>query len=149
MTVTDQCTHASATVTAPRVQSSAARRRARAYAVGASAVATSAVWAVANATGVDFRLTDSHSSVVISLSTVIGFTLFCAGLGWVALAVLERFTARALRVWTGLAVAVLALSIVPIFLEQANAGTRIALMCIHLAVAAVLIPLLGRSAKQG
>jgi hypothetical protein len=126
----------------------AQRRRVRAYALGGAALATSAVWVVADAMGVDFRLTDSHSSVVIGLPTVIGFTLLCAGLGWAALAVLERFTSRAIRSWTGLAATVLTLSMVPIFLEHATAGTRSSLVLIHLAVAAVLIPMLRKSANQ-
>ncbi|MGX7678819.1 DUF6069 family protein [Jatrophihabitans sp. DSM 45814] len=133
---------------AASVQSPKTRRLARAYALGCAAVATSAVWGVAKAAGVDFKLTDSQGSVVIGLPTVIGFTLFCAGLGWAALAVLERFSARAIRIWTGLAVGVLALSIVPIFLEHATAGTRTSLIFIHVAVAAVLIPSFRKSANE-
>jgi len=133
----------------PPTRPEAARRRAvRALALTSAALGASAVWAIADAMGVDFRLRDAQSSVVIGLPTVIGFTLLCAGLGWAALAVLERFSRRAVRLWTGLAVAVLVLSIVPIFLEHATAGTRAGLVVIHLAVAVVVIPLLRQSASR-
>jgi hypothetical protein len=123
------------------------RRLVRASAIGSAAVATSAVWAVADALGTRFRLSDSHGSVVIGLSTVIGFTLICGALGWATLAGLERFSRRARAIWTGLAVSVLVLSLVPIFLEHATAGTQAALVVIHLAVAAVLIPVLRYTSK--
>lgn len=133
---------------AQRSISATCRRGERAVAVGLSALATSAVWAVADISGTDFRLSDAQSSVVIGLPTVVGFTLFCAGFGWAALAVLERFARRAVAAWTGLAIGVLLLSIVPIFLEHATDGTRLALVVIHVVVAAVLIPLLRRSAGR-
>jgi hypothetical protein len=123
------------------------RRLIRAAAIGSAAVATSAVWAVADALGANFRLSDSQGSVVISLSIVIGFTVVCAALGWIVLAGLERFSRRATSIWTGLAVSVLVLSFVPIFLEHATVGTRAALVLIHLAVAVVLIPVLRHTSK--
>jgi hypothetical protein len=69
-------------------------------------------------------------------------TALIALLGWGALALLERVTRHARTVWTGLAVAVLAVSFVPIAVEKATADTKIVLVLIHLVVAAVLIPML-------
>jgi hypothetical protein len=49
-------------------------------------------------------------------------------------------------VWTGVAVAVLAVSFLPLAGDGMDTGTRTALALMHLAVAAVLIPgLAGRS----
>ncbi|MDQ2846830.1 MAG: DUF6069 family protein [Actinomycetota bacterium] len=148
MTATVQTAPSGQTTSGPCPISTTRRRDQRAVAVGLSALATSAVWAVADLSGADFRLSDAQGSVVIGLPIVVGFSLFCARLGWAALAVLERFARRAVAVWTGLAIAVLLLSIVPTFLEHATDGTRSALVVIHVTVAAVLIPLLRRSAGR-
>jgi hypothetical protein len=50
-------------------------------------------------------------------------------------------------VWTTLAVAVLALSFVPIAIEQATTSTKIMLAVIHIVVAGVLVPALRASAR--
>lgn len=139
------------TTTATTGSGKARRRRLRAAAAGLAAVATSATWLGASATGVDFRLTDATGSVVLGLPIIIAFTLWFAALGWISLALLERVTRRrpgaARTAWTVLAAAFTALSLVPIYLETATAGTKASLTVVHLAVAAVLIPLYRRSAR--
>ena len=120
------------------------RRLVRATSVVAAAAGASAVWLLVSATGTDFLLSDSTGSVTISLPITIIFSLIFGVLGWAALAVAERFVRRPQAVWTRLAVAVWALSLVPIFLEDATAGTKIGLLLVHTAVAAVLIPALRR-----
>ncbi len=122
-----------------------ARRRIRAAAVGGTVLANTLLWLGADALGVDFVLTDSAGTGVVGLVPTIAFTVIFALLGWGTLALLERFTRRARTIWTVLATVVLLLSMVPIFLEQATTGTRTALVLIHLAVAAVLIPALRKS----
>nr|WP_245651549.1 DUF6069 family protein [Streptosporangium amethystogenes] len=79
---------------------------------------------------------------------VIGFTLVLALLGWGALAVLEQYIRRARTIWTVIAIAVLMLSFVPILGVEATSGTKSMLSLMHLAVAAVLIPRLRRSAPK-
>lgn len=61
-------------------------------------------------------------------------------LGWAALAVLERFTARAGVIWTVAALLVLAVSFVPFLSVEATTGSQVVLALTHVAVAAVLIP---------
>ncbi|MFE4583074.1 DUF6069 family protein, partial [Streptomyces chartreusis] len=57
---------------------------------------------------------------------------------------------RARAIWTGVAGAVLAVSLVPFIGDGMDSGTRISLALMHLAVAAVLIPgLRGRSSAAG
>ncbi|MFC0434758.1 DUF6069 family protein [Kutzneria buriramensis] len=129
---------------AVRPTSATRRRLRRAGSVLAAAAAAGVVSLVGSAVGVDFLLSDSMGAVVISLPIVLIFGTAFGVLGWAALAVLERFTAKARAIWTGLAVAVLALSLPPIFLEDATAGTKIGLVLVHGAVAAVLIPLMRR-----
>ena len=124
------------------------RRLLRAGSVAATAVATSAFWLIASAAGTDFLLSDSMGSATISLPVTIAFSLVFGLLGWGALALLERFTQRARTVWTVLAVVVLLLSLLPIFAEDATTATKIALVLIHTAVAAVLIPALRRHAGR-
>jgi hypothetical protein len=132
---------ASAAVIRP---TSTRRRLRRAGSVLAAAAAAGVVSLVGSAAGVDFLLSDSMGAVVISLPIVLLFGTAFGLLGWAALAVLERFTLKARAVWTVLAVAVLALSLPPIFLEEATVATQIGLVLVHGAVAAVLIPLLRR-----
>jgi hypothetical protein len=120
------------------------RRRRRLIAMLAATLATSVIWLIAHALGADFTLRASGQSVTVGLPAVIGFTLWFAGLGWAALALLERYTRRAATLWTLLASAVFLLSVIPIFAEHATAGTRAALVLIHTSVAVILIPLLRR-----
>ncbi|QUQ65609.1 DUF6069 family protein [Kutzneria sp. CA-103260] len=123
------------------------RRLRRAGSVVAAALGAAVVWLIASAAGVDFLLSDSMGAVTISLPVVLIFSAVFGVLGWASLAVLERFTRRSRAVWTIIAAAVLALSLPPIFLEDATTGTKIALVLVHTAVAAVLIPALRRDAK--
>ncbi|HEY2765851.1 MAG TPA: DUF6069 family protein [Pseudonocardiaceae bacterium] len=126
----------------PQSSTARARRGRRAGAVVGAVLANCLLWLVARALGVDFVLSDSLGTGVLGLGTVIVFTLVFGLLGWGTLAGLERFTRRARTTWTVIATVVLLLSLVPIFLEHATTGTRTALVLLHLAVAAVLIPAL-------
>lgn len=131
----------------PERASRTRRRRERAAAPLAATVATGAVWLAGHVLGVDYLLRDSIGKATISLPVVIVFTLIFGFLGWAALAVLEHYTRRAVTAWTVLATAVTLLSLLPILAEHATGGTKAALAVIHLSVAAVLIPLLRRSAS--
>ena len=123
------------------VRSAVAQRRLhRGGAIVAAMALNAVLWGIASLLGTDFLLTDSMGSAVISLPIAVIFTGVFGLLGWGLLALLERFTGRAVAIWTGVAVAVALLSIVPIFLEGASTATRVALTVLHLAVAAVLVP---------
>jgi Family of unknown function (DUF6069) len=120
----------------------ATARRSRGLAVGATVAVTSAIYVAGRALGADFSLTDPGKTEAhrLILPEIAVFTLVFALLGWGALALLERHTRRARAIWTALAGAVLALSLVPIAIEQATGDTKALLVLIHVAVAAVLIP---------
>ncbi|MEU8344182.1 hypothetical protein SAMN05443665_1001548 [Actinomadura meyerae] len=125
-------------------------RRVRATAVGAAVAANVALYLAASAAGTDFLLTDpgkdqSHHLIVPEIAA---FTLLFALLGWGTMALLERFTRHARTVWSVLAAAVLALSFVPLGLEQASPATRAALAVIHIVVAVALLPLVRRPAGR-
>jgi Family of unknown function (DUF6069) len=120
----------------------ATARHGRGLAVGLTVVLTGAIYLAGRALGTDFSLTDPGKSEAhrLILPEITVFTLLFALLGWGALALLERHTRRAKAIWTALAGAVLALSLVPIAVEQATGDTKALLVLIHVAVAAVLIP---------
>jgi len=133
-----------ATVATPQAARTATThpRRTRGLAVVASAVATGTIYVAARALGTDFTLTDPGKTEAhqLILPEIVVFTLVFALLGWGVLALLERYARRARTIWTALAGAVLLLSFVPIALEQATGDTKILLAVIHVAVAAVLVP---------
>jgi hypothetical protein len=133
-------TTTTATATRPVTTPAGTVRRTRALAAVSATAATSAVWGVMHAAGADFVISTSSSRGTISLPVVVLVTLGFSAVGWAALALLERFTRSAARIWTTLALVVTALSLVPIFLDSASGTTRAGLTLIHLAVAAVLIP---------
>jgi hypothetical protein len=128
-----------------------ARRRVRVAAVAGAALLSSLLFLVARAFGTDFTITDPgvgkppHTFV---LPEITGISLFFALLGWAALAVLERYTTRAARVWGVLATTVLVLSMVPIGIERATPDTKLMLAVIHVAVAVALVPMIRHRASQ-
>lgn len=100
------------------------------------------VWLVADPVlGHRLRVTDGEQSLGIGVMPVMSVALLAALAGWGLLAALERAGARRARaVWTGVALAVLALSFLPLTGDGMDGGTRAALALMHLAVAVVLIP---------
>jgi hypothetical protein len=68
---------------------------------------------------------------------------------WALLALLERLTARARTIWTIVAVVVLVASLgTPLLGSGVTAANRAVLELLHLAVGAVLIPALRRTAAS-
>jgi hypothetical protein len=108
------------------------------------------VWVVVDPLlGVDLSVTRSGTTTVVGPGLVVGMALGAALLGWALLAVLERFTSRAGRVWTITAVAVLLLSFaMPFNSGKADPSAKWSLLMMHVAVGAVLIPLLSRSSRS-
>jgi len=126
--------------TSPARTAAAQRRIHRGGAILAAMALNAVLWGIASLFGADFVLTDPTGTGVVTLFVAVIFTAIFGLLGWGLLAVLERFTRRAAAIWTGVAIAVALLSIVPIFLEGASTATRVALTVLHLAVAVVLVP---------
>ncbi|MCR2785536.1 MULTISPECIES: DUF6069 family protein [unclassified Microbacterium] len=101
------------------------------------------VWLVASIAGVRLEVTSPVAgSIAISIPLVLITVMVAAAAAWALLAVLERRLENGTRVWTITAVAVLVVSVVPLFLLGASLATVIALGLMHLAVGLTLILLL-------
>ncbi|MET8154052.1 DUF6069 family protein [Actinoplanes sp. NPDC049668] len=118
------------------------RRLTRGLAVVAAVGATYTVWTLAHQiAGVELVVDGgSVTPAAVVLATVI------AGLAaWALLALLERLTRRAAAIWSGIAGAVLLVSLLGPIGSAVGAGATAALVAMHLAAGAVLIPLLAHS----
>jgi Family of unknown function (DUF6069) len=111
---------------------------------GADAAAVG-VWLVARyGVGVQLR-TPGFTSMQYSASLTVGFVLVASTVaslaGWGVVTLIERVTRRPRRAWitTGVLLTVVSLS-APLSGHGITATERLALVCMHLAVAAVLIP---------
>jgi len=121
----------------------------RAVAVTAAALAALVVWSVAvPLLGVHLtvRTTPGSSMQTIGAGLVVAVGLLVSLLGWGLLAALERRTQRAGTVWTATAGVVLLLSLTGPFTGAVTTASKVSLVVLHLTVAAVLIPLLRRTA---
>jgi len=136
----------SAPTTSP-VRTTRARRTARVVAVGAAVLAALAVWVIADPVlGADLTVIREGVVTEIGGITVLVMATAAALLGWAFLAVLERFTAKARRIWLVTALVVLVLSFVmPFNSGEIDASAQVALLAMHVALGAVLIPLLVRT----
>lgn len=126
------------------------RAPARALSVAGGVAAAVAVWAIA-VPGLGVKLLirfGGGSPQPVHAELVVGAALAASLCGWGLLAMLERRTPHALAVWTtvALVVTIASLSLPAVAGITAAAATALALM--HLAVAAVLIPALRRSAAR-
>ena len=108
----------------------------------AAAATTTVLAAIAMAIGVDFEMPDGGESVPLMGFTQLTFVFSVIGVG-IAAAV-RRWSSRPATVFLRIALALTAVSLVPPFLVDANAGTVVALLVLHLAAAAVVIPVLTR-----
>jgi hypothetical protein len=101
---------------------------------------------VARGMGAELRVDsgDGRPPQTIGLAFAAIVALAVSLLAWGVRATLDRLTGRAAVVWTALAVTVLLVSFVPVYYVEASSGTKVALVSMHLAVAAVLVPVLGR-----
>ncbi|GAA4364894.1 DUF6069 family protein [Actinomadura sp. NPDC048032] len=117
-------------------------RPARALAVAGAVAAALAVWAVGEPLlGQDLVIRQEGQEPRDLGAAAIGvFALAPSLLGWVLMAVLEKVTRLAARIWTATALVLLAVSFLPVIGVQASGGTRAVLALTHLAVGAVLIP---------
>ena len=78
---------------------------------------------------------------------VIGVSLAASLLGWLLLAVLDKRTPRARAVWTSAALVALVASLaLPLSAATTTAATA-GLIVMHFAVAAIVIPSIGRSGR--
>jgi len=129
--------------------SRAARIRYRLLAVAVAVVAPIVVWIVASVAGVDFVVTSpAFGTLSIDVPLVIVSTVPIALAAWGVLALLERRTPRARRIWTIMGVVVLVLSLPPLALLEATVATKVALGFMHLAAGLPLILMLRHGARD-
>ncbi|MGP3922397.1 DUF6069 family protein [Streptomyces sp. 8N616] len=119
--------------------------RIRALAALGAVLADTLIWIVAStALDVDLRVPDgpgSTSTSELALPAVVISVAVVSLVAWGLLAALERLNRRARALWTAAAAGVLVLSLfAPLFSAGLTAGSRITLVCLHLAVGAILIP---------
>ena len=129
------------------------RRIARLTAVAAAMASALAIWVIAElALGIDLRapaFDGSAETLPIRAQDVILVGALLSFAGWGFIAVLERLTAHARRVWLVIAVAALVLSLgTPLAGAGVTLANRLVLMLMHLAVGSVLIPALYRSSPR-
>jgi len=125
------------------------RRRTRALAVLAAAGATFTVWAIAHPlAGADLVVDTGSGLTTVTPAAVVLVTVVVGLAAWGLLALLERFTRRPAAVWTWIAGAVLLISLLGPIGSAVGAGATAALVAMHLATGAVLIPLMARSSVQ-
>jgi hypothetical protein len=121
------------------------RRRTRALAVLATAGATYTVWAIAHPlAGADLIVDTGSGRTTVTPAAVVLVTIVVGLAAWGLLALVERFSRRAAAVWSGIAGAVLLISLLGPIGSAVGAGATAALVAMHLATGAVLIPLLSR-----
>ena len=123
-------------------------RRARALAVAGAVAAALAVWAVGEPLlGHDLVVQQEGQEPRDLGAAAVGvFALVPSRLGWALLAALEGVTPLAGRIWTAAALALLAVSFLPVTGVEATGGSKAVLALAHVAVGAVLIPVFHRTA---
>ncbi|WP_433684806.1 DUF6069 family protein [Nocardia sp. CA-119907] len=117
-----------------------------ASAIGGAVLGTALLWAAARGLDVELRVDarNGRPPQVVGLPLVAGSTLVVSLLASATRKWLDRYADRAPTVWIRLTVTVLLVSLAPMAYVQASGTAKATLALMHVAVAAVLIPLLAR-----
>ena len=118
------------------------RTQSRAAAVALATFLPVATWVIAvplSGVALDVPLREAAGTHPIGLPAVLVTALAAALAGWTLLVVLERVTRWAAPIWTVSALAVLAVSFVPLLDAAMPAGTAITFAIMRLVLAGVLI----------
>jgi hypothetical protein len=125
------------------------RRRTRALAIVAATGATFTVWAVAHPlAGADLIVDTGSGRTTVTPAAVVLTTVVAGLAAWGLLALIERSTRRAATIWSWIAGAVLVISLLGPIGSAIGGGATAALVAMHLAAGAVLIPVLARSSVR-
>ena len=135
---------ASATIREHTTTATGRGGRTRVLGVGGAVLAAVAVWVLAvPLLGLHLVVRFGNASPQsVGIGFVVAASLIASLAGWGLLVMLERRTTRARAIWTGVAIAVLLVSLSLPLVAGTTASTRVALAAMHVAVAAVLIPAL-------
>ncbi|MDA1361133.1 DUF6069 family protein [Glycomyces luteolus] len=130
----------------PAVKAPAPVWRTRLLALAVTMAAAVLAWVVAHAAGVELEASQPGGEAMpVGIVNVVMSVVLFGGLGWLARAILDRFAKhRAVLVWRIGAGVVFALEVLPIVLAEATLGMKVFLAVLHVIVAAILIPVLGR-----
>ena len=124
------------------------RRRNRALTVLAAVVVAVVVWAVAALLlGLDMQAVQGGAATTVGIGSVVAASAVASLAGWALLAVLERFTPRAMTIWTVVAVLVTVLSLAGPLGNAATLAAGAPLAVMHLVVGAVVIVGFRRTAR--
>lgn len=120
--------------------------RTRLIALLAAAAAVAVIAVIGSALGAEMKATNPGQPTIEITPVVAAIAaLIAGGLGWLARKVLDRFAPRkAARVWLIGASVVFLLQLFPPLLTEATTGTKITLLLMHVAVAAILVPVLAK-----
>ena len=94
----------------------------------------------------NFRFGAGHIQT-IAIGQVIGVTVAASLLGWLLLALLERRTPHARRLWATIALAALAASLALPLAAATTTSAAAGLIVMHLTVGAVVIPAMAHTAR--
>lgn len=115
--------------------------------VAAGAVAAAVVWGIALITG-GIQLTTNGTVTDMPLWQVLAAAVVVGLAGWGLLAVLEWRLPRARKAWTTAAAIVAVLSLAgPLAVPGIEAGDRVWLLVMHVALALAYIPAMARTAS--
>ena len=133
-------------------EAASGQRKVRVSALPGAAVATVVVWLLAKEVfGMALHQPsfDTRAPQLLTPAFVATIGALAALLGWGTLALLERAGARGARLWLFTAGAVFVLSLAgPFSGHGISTSNRLALVGMHVAAAAVIIPLLYRSSSK-
>ncbi|PUA81383.1 DUF6069 family protein [Nocardioides currus] len=115
-------------------------------ATGAAMVVTALLAALARAVGVTLEVPEGGETIPVSGVAVV--TGFFSVIGVLIAAALLRWASRPAHVFVRTALALTLVSLVPPFLVGASAATSLALVVLHLAAAAVVVPALARGLSR-
>lgn len=117
----------------------------RCIVITVAGLATAVIWVIGRLAHTSYIVQTPLGTRELSLLIVVGATVLAGAAGWLVLAILERYWADRRRSWIALALAVLAVSVVAVFITPAALGTQMVLTLQHCVAAALLIPgLFGR-----
>jgi Family of unknown function (DUF6069) len=108
--------------------------------VVAAAALTAGGWLIGQAAGVDYVVETPFGAREVTLVATAAATIVAALVGWFVVALLERFTTAARRIWLALGIGVLVASVIPVLAAPGNTGSQVTLTVLHCVAALVLVP---------